>query len=367
LLNQLVVAVLGPGRLGETHVAALAHLRDRGVNVEPVLYGRNSERVRELAERYAVKRTSDRLEELIDAPEVHIVDNCLSNHLHFEPLMRAIQRGKHVFCEKPLTIELVEAVRLLEAAEAAGVQHGVIQNMRFGAAPRVARGLLEQGAVGRVFSANVLFGYMVPRTVLNRPTWFYKKEEAGGGIVEDMMAHFFDLLRTLVGPIAGVYAAPGIAWSERREPDGRPFRVEVEDLASVTVRFANGAVGNCFASWVRGKHEEVPTFQIDGEDGSLYFTLNRLWQQPAADAPLFRYDARKLQPETLADWRSVDVELRDPFELQLELFLRGVASGTPTDGLPTWRDAVINQRLIQAAYRSVAERREVSPEQIALG
>ena len=54
---------------------------------------------------------------------------------------------------------------------------------------------------------------MVPQTVLNRPTWFYKKEEAGGGIVEDMMAHFFDLLRTLVGPIEGVYAAPGQAWA----------------------------------------------------------------------------------------------------------------------------------------------------------
>ena len=69
--------------------------------------------------------------------------------------------------------------------------------------------MLEGGLVGRIFSANVLFGYMVPQTVLNRPTWFYKKEEAGGGIVEDMMAHFFDLLRTLVGPIEAVYAAAG--------------------------------------------------------------------------------------------------------------------------------------------------------------
>src|SRR5262249_20736131 len=162
---------------------------------------------------------------------------------HFEPLMRAIQAGKHVFAEKPLTIELDEAIQLLGAARAAGVQHGVIQNMRFNAGPRRARQLLRDGLVGRVFGANVLFGYMVPQTVLNRPTWFYKKEEAGGGIVEDMMAHFFDLLRTLIGPIQGVYAALGIAWVERHEPDGKPFSVEVEDLASVTIRFANGAVG----------------------------------------------------------------------------------------------------------------------------
>ena len=372
-IARLVVAVLGPGRLGETHLAAFARLRDRGLVVDgrrvaivPALYGRNADKVRELAERYGVQRTSTDLDELIDAADVSVVDNCLSNHLHFAPLMRAIGTGKHVFSEKPLTIELGEAVQLLDAASAAGVQHGVIQNMRFNAGPRRARGLIEQGLVGRVFSANVLFGYMVPRTVLNRPTWFYKKEESGGGIVEDMMAHFFDLLRTLVDPIESVYAVPGTAWQERCEPDGTPFKVDVEDLASVSIRFANGAVGNCFASWVRRKHEEVPTFQIDGEDGSVYFTLNRLWRQTQVDTPLFRYDARAVQTDSIDDWQSVDVEPRDPFELQLQLFLEGVAAGRPTPGLPTWADAVTNQRLIQAAYRSVAERREVRPEEISL-
>jgi predicted dehydrogenase len=371
--DALVVAVLGPGRLGETHVAALANLRERGLDVGgrqvaiiPALYGRNASRVQELADRYGVERTSTHLDELLDAPDVSVVDNCLSNNLHYGPLMQAIERGKHVFSEKPLTIELGEAAQLLEAANAAGVQHGVIQNMRFGAGPRRARALIEQGLVGRVFSANVLFGYMVPRTVLNRPTWFYKKEEAGGGVVEDMMAHFFDLLRTLVGPIEAVYAVPGIAWSERREPDGTPFAVEVEDLASVSIRFANGAVGNCIASWVRRKHEEVPTFQIDGEDGSLYFSLNRLWSQTQAQTPLFRYDARAAQTDSLDDWQLEVVEPRDPFELQLRLFLEGVAAGRPTPGLPTWADAVTNQRLIQAAYCSVAERREVSPAEVAL-
>lgn len=372
--NALVVAVLGPGRLGETHVAALARLGERGLDVNgqhlaviPALYGRSADRVRELADRYGVQRTSTDLNELIDAPDVAVIDNCLSNHLHYAPLMRAIAAGKHVFSEKPLTIELDEAVQLLEAARTAGVQHGVIQNMRFNPGPRRARGLIDQGLVGRVFSANVLFGYMVPRTVLNRPTWFYKKAEAGGGVVEDMMAHFFDLLRTLVGPIQAVYALPGTAWQERREPDGTPFKVDVEDLASVSIRFANGAVGSCFASWVRRKHEEVPSFQIDGEDGSVYFNLNRLWSQSQAETPLFRYDARAMQTDSIDDWQSVEVERRDPFELQLQLFLEGVAAGRPTPGLPTWEDAVTNQRLIQAAYRSVDQRREVALEEIAVG
>jgi predicted dehydrogenase len=357
--TSLTVAVLGPGRLGETHLAALARLRDNGMAVEPALYGRNVDKVRELAHRYHVERISTELYELIEAPDVQVVDNCLVNALHFEPLMRAIDRGKHVFAEKPLTIELSEAERLLEAANAAGVQHGVIQNMRFSPGARKARELISEGLLGHIFSTNVLFGYMVPQTVLNRPTWFYKKEEAGGGVVEDMMAHFFDLLRTLVAPIEGVYAASGQAWTTRREPDGTPFKVEVEDLASVSIRFAGGVIGNCFASWVRRKHEEVPSFQIDGEQGSLYFTFNKLFSQRQPETPLFRYDARQVQNDSLADWHSVELETRDPFEVQLELFLQGVLAGQAKAGSPTWEDAVTNQRLIQAAYRSVAERREV--------
>jgi predicted dehydrogenase len=367
--DTLVVAVLGPGRLGETHVAALAHLRDRGLDVDgrrvavvPALYGRNADRVRALAEKYAVERTSTRLEELLDAPDVSVVDNCLSNNLHYAPLLQAVGNGKHVFSEKPLTIELGEAARLLDAARAAGVQHGVIQNMRFNAGPRRARALIEQGLLGRVFSANVLFGYMVPQTVLNRPSWFYKKEEAGGGVVEDMMAHFFDLLRTLVGPIQGVYGVPGIAWQQRREPDGTPFLVEVEDLASVSIRFENGVIGNCFASWVRRKHEEVPEFQIDGEDGSLLFSFNSLRAQKQAETPLFRFDARQVQADSLGDWQVVELDLRDPFGLQLEQFLTGIVRGQPTT--PDWEDAVMNQRLIKAAYRSAVERREVRLEEI---
>ena len=368
--DSLTVAVLGTGRMAGIHLAALANLRERGlmvgdrrVSVEPAVYGRDPDKVRAVADQYGIRRTSSRLEELIDAPDVDVVDNCLVNSEHFGPLMRAIDSGKHVFTEKPLTIELSEAERLLAAARSAGVQHGVIQNMRFNPGPRKARQLIEQGFVGRIFSADVLFGYMVPQTVVNRPTWFYKKEEAGGGIVEDMMAHFFDLLRYVVGPLEAVSATTSIAWSTRYEPDGTPFPVEVEDVASVSIRFENGAVGNCLASWVRRKHEEVPEFQIDGEDGSLLFSFNTLRSQSQAETPLFRFDARQVQTESRDDWRPVDLELRDPFGLQLEQFLSGIVLDQPTR--PDWEDAVINQRLIKAAYRSATERREVRLEEIA--
>lgn len=362
--DKLTVAVLGTGRMGQIHVAALAKLRgeglmvgDKRIAIEPALYGRDPAKVAAVAAEHRIQRTSTELNELIDAPEVDVVDNCLVNALHVGPLLRAIHNRKHVFTEKPLTIELAEAEELLAAATAAGVHHGVIQNMRFNPGPAKAKELIEQGLTGRIFSARVLFGYMVPQTVLNRPTWFYKKELAGGGVVEDMMAHFFDLFRHLIGPIEGVYCLPAIAWNERREPDGTPFKVEVEDLAAVTIRFANGAVGHCFASWVRRKHEEVPEWEIDGEAGSLLFSFNKLRAQTQSETPLFRFDARKIQTERDEDFREIAVNRQDPFETQLAGYLRGIASDEPVR--PSFEDAVINQKLIKAAYRSAQERREV--------
>jgi predicted dehydrogenase len=363
-MDKLMVAVLGTGRMAGIHLEALARLRDGGwtvegrpVRVEPVVYGRDPAKVAELAKRSGVERISTELNELLDAPEVDVVDNCLVNALHYGPLMRAIANGKHVYVEKPLTIHLHEARELLAAARAAGVHHGVVQNMRFNPGPRRAKQLIDAGAVGRVFSARIVFGYMVPRTVVNRPTWFYKKEQAGGGVVEDMMAHFFDLLRFLIGPIDRVYAKTAIAWDERREPDGTPFKVEVEDLATVVIGFQNGAIGDCFASWVRRKHEEVPFFEIDGEDGSMIFSFNRLRAQTHAETPIFRFDARQVQADPEASWREVPLELKDPFGLQLEDFLAGIVTGRSTK--PDWEDALTNLRLIRTAYQSVAEGREI--------
>jgi predicted dehydrogenase len=114
---------------------------------------------------------------------------------------------------------------------------------------------------------------------------------------------------------------------------------------------------------VRRKHEEVPEFQVDGEDGSLLFSFNTLRAQTQAETPLFTFDARQVQTESVEDWRRVDLELRDPFGLQLDQFLGGIVRGQPTT--PDWSDAVTKQRLIKAAYRSMAERREVQLAEIA--
>ena len=361
--DSLTVAVLGTGRMAGIHLAALAELRDRGlqvdgrrVSIEPAVYGRDTEKVRAIAAQHRVARTSTRLEELIDASDVDVVDNCLVNSEHFGPLMRAIDSGKHVFTEKPLTIDLGEAERLLAAARKAGVQHGVIQNMRFNPGPRKAGQLIEEGFVGRVFSADVLFGVQFTQNAIALAFPAQRTVSNGGADATMGSVNYYLDGGSNVSSLRNTGNTPP-------NPDAvEEFRVDTNNYSAEYGRFGNGVIGNCFASWVRRKHEEVPEFQIDGEDGSLLFSFNSLRTQKQAETPLFRFDARQVQAESLADWHTVDLELRDPFGLQLEQFLGGIVRGRPTT--PDWEDAVINQRLIKAAYLSATERREVRLEEI---
>ena len=358
----LTVGVLGTGRMGRLHLNALANMREAGVVVDgrawPVrfgVYGRNPDRVDECVREYAPDFATLDMDELID--RVDVVDNCLVNSLHYGPLSSAIARGKHCFTDKPLAMDAAEAESLLAAARHAGVRHGIVQNMRFQGGTSKAREIIASGALGRILHARVVFGYFVPERVENRPAWFYQKSEAGGGIVHDMMAHFFDLLGWMIGPIARVSCDMTTVFAERETTEGERFASEVEDAATVQMRFANGALGDVFVSWARRKHEEVPYFEIDGEDGSLIFSFNDMRQQLQADTPGFRYDPTQLQADPMTGWEPVDLEGGDPFEIQLRAFLEGIVTGAPAK--PDWEDGVRALELVEAAYESVEHGRAV--------
>lgn len=356
-MQRLTVAVLGTGRMGAVHARALRRIAERGlrvdgreVAVDVALYGRDPAKVEALARETGVRRTFTSLDALWDADDVNVVDNCLTNDLHYPILCQAIDRGRHVFTEKPLTLHLQQARDLLRRAEQAGVHHGIVQNMRFQAGPARAKELIDAGVLGRIFHVRVVFGYFVPPELSNRPAWFFSRAQAGGGIVHDMMAHFFDLVAYLVAPIQGVACVAGTYFPVRRGSDGRPFRVDVEDAAAVVLRLANGAIADIFASWVRRRHEEIPLIEIDGEKGSLVFSFHRLLLQRAERTPLFRFDPTRVQESPEEGWETVELPRSDPFEVQLEAFLEGIVTGKRAR--PDWYDAVTTQEWIERAYES---------------
>jgi predicted dehydrogenase len=351
----LSVGVLGTGRMGRLHLNALANIRKTGVVMDgeswPVkfgVYGRTPAKVDECVRDYAPDFALLDVDELIERSDV--VDNCLVNSLHYGPLSSAIGLGKHCFTDKPLAMDAAEAESLLAAARDAGVRHGIVQNMRFQAGPARLKEMIEQGDLGRIFHARVVFGYFVGPETSNRPAWFYRKEESGGGIVHDMMAHFFDLLRYMLGPVERLHCEMVTAFPEREDAEGTRFPSEVEDAAAVTMRFRSGVIADVFASWARRKHEEVPFFEVDGEKGSVACSFNELLFQDASRTADFSYDPTRVQRGFDEGWESVPLQPEDPFEVQLRGFLEALVSGSAYR--PDWEDAVVTHRMIEAAYES---------------
>ncbi|HVC33183.1 MAG TPA: Gfo/Idh/MocA family oxidoreductase [Chloroflexota bacterium] len=353
----ITVGVLGTGRMANLHLHALDTIRRDGLTVDGVtwpvslaVYGRDPAKVEALARQYRTTTAATDLNALIDQPDVAVIDNCLVNALHYGPLLRAVRNGKHCFTDKPLTSELPQAEALLKASREAGIHHGIVQNMRFQAGTVKAKELIDRGDLGRIFHVRVVFGYFVPQQVSNRPAWFYQKEQAGGGIVHDMMAHFFDLLRFMLGPIERVYGEVVTAFPERLDAAGNRFKADVEDATAVTIRFRSGVIADVFASWVRRKHEEVPFFEIDGEKGSITCSFNELKFQGEEQTAQFKYDPTRKQTGSDEGWQNVPLPDVDPFEMLLRNFLTAIVTDRPCK--PDWEDAVINQRLIDAAYEA---------------
>jgi predicted dehydrogenase len=228
--------------------------------------------------------------ELVERDDIDVVDCCVPNFLHREVLIGAMRAGKHVYCDKPLAMNLAEARDIVSVAQETGVQHQMTFNCRFIPAMMRARQLVEEGFLGRVFSFRAAYlhaGYIDP----DRPiSWRLDADKGGGGALFDLGSHVLDLVRFLLGEFDSVYALTETFIKERPLPGegGKTQRVavNVDDLTLMMVRMANGAVGSVEASRLAmGTNDEL-RLEIHGGEGALRFNLmDPNW--------LYVYDARE--------------------------------------------------------------------------
>jgi len=212
--------------------------------------------------------------ELIARDDIHIIEVCTPNYLHKDIIIEALQAGKHVVCEKPLAMDLNEAKQILNTAK----KHpDLIAQMsfeyRYQPAVMRAKQLIDEGFLGRVYSARVVYlhaGNSDPKRPLY---WKIQKKYCGGGSLYDLGSHVIDLTRFLLGDFKKVFSKLDIFTKERPIP-GKPDsfgKVDTEDLALLLFELENGASGTLEASKVaNGTNDEV-RFEIHGEKGALRF------------------------------------------------------------------------------------------------
>ncbi len=280
---ELGIGMLGYAFMGKAHTNAfkkLPYMMYPPVAIPKLVAvcGRNAEATAAAAQRYGYQGYYTDWREMIKNPAIDVFDNGGPNDAHAEPTIAAAQAGKHVFCEKPLARTAEEAKSMLDAVEKAGVKHMVAFNYRFVPAIVQAKKLIESGALGRIFHFRAVY---LQEWIIdpNFPKiWRLDKSVAGSGALGDLGAHIIDLARFLVGEPKSVMGMTKTFIEERPLGDGsgKMGKIDVDDAFVSLFEFENGALGTLEASRFCQGRKNYNSLEINGENGTIQFNLERM-------------------------------------------------------------------------------------------
>ena len=346
-LHRIGIAMNGvTGRMGmNQHLfRSISAIREQGgikisdnetILPEPVLVGRNSVKLKELSERSGVERWTTDLDEVLDDPGIQVYFDAQTTDRRVDAVTRAIEAGKHVYCEKPTALTMAEALELYRRAEAAGVKHGVVQDKLWLPGLMKLQSLRDAGFFGEILSVRGEFGYWVFEGDLvpaQRPSWNYRKEE-GGGMVLDMFAHWRYVLDNLFGEVKSVSCLTATHIPERVDERGRRYRATADDSAYGTFELEGGIVAHFNSSWVvRVRRDDLLTVQVDGTRGTAVAGLRECRIQPYGATPRPVWNPDVDNPHSFYDdWQIMPNQrvYDNAFKVQWELFLRHIALDEP--------------------------------------
>jgi predicted dehydrogenase len=302
---------------------------------EPVLVGRNAEKLEELARKHDIARWTTDLDAAIRDPQCEVFFDAATTAARPGLVERAIAAGKHVYCEKPLAPTLDEALRIARLAREHGVKNGIVHDKLYLPGFLKLRRLVDSGFFGRILSVRGEFGYWVFEgtwgPMPQRPSWNYRVED-GGGVILDMFCHWSYVLEYLIAPVRGVYAQGATHIPERVDENGRVYKATADDAAYGVFQLDNGIVAQINSSWdVRVNRDELVEFQIDGTHGSAVVGLRncKIQRREMTPRPVWNPDI----PDPIdhrSYWSDVpDDTFENGFLVQWEQFLRHVVRDEP--------------------------------------
>ncbi|HEV2436122.1 MAG TPA: Gfo/Idh/MocA family oxidoreductase [Verrucomicrobiae bacterium] len=304
--------------------------------------------------------------EVVESPLIDIVDIGAPNDLHAEIAIAAARSGKHVLCEKPLALNVKQAEAMLAAAQKAKVVHMVCHNYRRIPAIALARKMIGEGTLGKIFHFHARYAqdWLVdPEFPIN---WRLQKETSGSGANGDINAHLIDLGRYLVGEFKEVCGLLNTFVAERPLAEAlakgarKMGKVTVDDAALFIGRMENGVLANLEATRFAAGRKNHIEIEINGSKGSLYFDfedMNRL-KFFNGDDPKDRQGFRDIlvtergaQPYAGNWWPPGHlIGYEHTFVHTIADFVNACAEGKPVQ--PTFEDGLKNQRVLAAVEES---------------
>jgi len=302
---------------------------------EPLLVGRNPVKLSALsAQAGGVPYTTD-LDQALADPQYSIYFDAQTTDRRVPDVSKAIQAGKHVYCEKPTSNSLEDALGLYKKAKAAGVKHGVVQDKLWLPGMLKLKLLMDTGFFGEILSVRGEFGYWVfegDTVTAQRPSWNYRKAD-GGGIIIDMLCHWRYVLDNLFGNVKAVSCLGATHIKRRWDESGKPYDCTADDSAYATFQLEGGVIAHFNSSWcVRVRRDDLLTVQVDGTRGSAVAGLRHCWIQPYGGTPRPVWNPDVDSPLVFNDgWQKMPHQENydNAFKREWELFLLHVVKDTP--------------------------------------
>lgn len=335
---------------------------------EPILVGRNEEKLASLAQAHGIERWTTDLDAALANADDEVFFDSASTQMRAGLLTKAMEAGKHVYCEKPTADTLEDALELVRVAERTGVKSGVVQDKLFLPGLMKLKRLVDGDFFGRILSLRGEFGYWVFEgdwIPAQRPSWNYRKAD-GGGIMLDMLPHWRYVLDNVIAPVKSISCLGATHIPKRVDENGNTYDADADDASYATLELEGGIVAQMNSSWTtRVRRDDLVTFHVDGTHGSAVAGLTSCVCQPRAATPKPVWNPDEPQTIDFFDnWIEVpDNEVfENGFKVEWEMFIRHVAEDAPFH----WDllEGAKGVQLAEAGLQSWQERRWVDIEDL---
>lgn len=382
MAKKVNVGLVGYKFMGKAHshayhdVAMFFNLD--AVPVMKAICGRDEKGVKAAAERFGWESYETSWEKLIKRDDIDMIDITAPNNAHKEIGIAAAEAGKHVFCEKPLALNLADAREMLKAVEKAGVKHMINFNYRTAPAVALAKKMIDDGLIGKIYHFR---GVYLQDWIISPDfpiVWRLDKNVAGSGSHGDLNAHIIDIARFLVGEFDCVVGMEETFIKERplteigttgglhAKATGGKGEVTVDDTTLFLARFTNGAVATFEATRFAAGRKNHNRFEINGSKGSIVFNLERMneLEYYNVDDPEGLQGFRVIQatdpshPYLHAWWPPAHIiGYEHTFIHQVYNLMQAIANDKMPN--PSFVDGVKCQEVLDAVVKSIQEKRWV--------
>lgn len=371
--KPLNIGLIGTGFMGRTHSNAYRKVGNFfDLKHQPVLKAvcaRSADKVKAFADQWGYESTETDWRKIIERKDIDVVDICTPNNSHAEMAIAAAQAGKMILCEKPLAMDGPEGLKMVQAVEKAKVPNMVWYNYRRVPAVTLAKQLIDEGKLGKIFHyrAKFLQDWTISPELPQGGAglWRLDVAAAGSGVSGDLLAHCIDTALWLNGNLDTVNAMTETFIKERKHTlTGKVEKVGIDDACTFMGRFKNGSLATFESTRYARGHKALYTFEINGEHASIFWDLHDLHR-------LQYFEHR--DPGILRGWRSIHVSDGDhpymknwwvpglqigyehTFVHQVADFCEAVASGKPAQ--PDFRNAYQTQLVLDAVLKSAKDQK----------